>query len=168
MFGEEELKEALKAYKMETSPAGKDEFTSLRRNNDFFKDVKSKEDIEAQIKSFVDVVSSMDRDSYSNRYVVQTFLLDFCRYLDKDFLFSITDGRMFFHLKDKLREFTGEIYETNKKFTQNVGLNSMEHLLENYGTLLKFTSLDVSGHEERGSASAGSSFGTLFGDDKLW
>ncbi len=166
MFGDEELKEALKAYKMEASPTGKDEFTSLRKNNSFFKDVKSREDIESQIKSFVGVVSNMDRDRYSNRYVFQTFLLDFCRYLDKDFLFSITDGKTFFQLKDKLKDLTGEIYETNKKFTQNVGLNSMEHLLEDYGTLLKFSRFDVPEPEEGTGAKTG--FGSLFEGDKLW
>jgi hypothetical protein len=166
MFGEEELKEALKAYKMETSPTGKDEFTSLRKNNSFFKDVRSREDIESQIKSFVGVVSNMDRDRYSNRYVFQTFLLDFCRYLDKDFLFSITDGKTFFQLKDRLKELTGEIYETNKKFTQNVGLNSMEHLLEDYGTLLKFARFDIPEPEE--GTGGGTGFGSLFEGDKLW
>jgi len=57
-------------------------------------------------------------------------------------------GKTFFQLKDRLKELTGEIYETNKKFTQNVGLNSMEHLLEDYGTLLKFARFDVPEPEE--------------------
>lgn len=138
MFGEEEFKQALRAYEVETSAQGRDEFTSLRKDNRFFADIASREAVEEQIKLFIRIISGMDRDSYAARYVVQTFILDFCRYLDKDFLFNLTDHATFSEMKEAIREFTGEVYETHKRFTQNISLHSLEHLLEDYGTLLKF------------------------------
>ncbi|WP_456475650.1 hypothetical protein [Candidatus Pyrohabitans sp.] len=138
MFGEEEFRQALRAYEAETSKQGGDEFTSMRRGNKFFADITSREAVEEQIRLFIGIISGMDRDSYAARYVVQTFLLDFCRYLDKDFLFNLTDHATFSEMKEALRDFTGEIYEANKHFTQNISLHSLEHLLEDYGTLLKF------------------------------
>lgn len=139
MFGKAEFEKALEAYRLETSPNGRDEFTSLRRNNDFFKDIRSSEGVEEQVRLFIELISTMDRDSYANRYVVQTFLQDFCRFLDKDFLFYITD-RSFFEMRDRIKKFTGEIYEIRKTFTQRVGLNTLDHLLQDYSALIKFLS----------------------------
>jgi hypothetical protein len=119
--------------------------------------------VKEQIRLFIDLISKMDHDVYVNRYVLQTFLLEFCSYLDKDFLFSITNGRTFFQIKERLKKFTGEIYDAHKKFTQSVGLNSLEHLLEDYGTLLKFADL-VETEEEK----AASSFGDFWSSGKLW
>ena len=143
MFGEEEFRQALRAYEVETSQTGKDEFTSLRKNHKFFADITSREAVEEQIRHFIKIISGMDRDSYAARYVVQTFLLDFCRYLDKDFLFNLTDHATFAEMKDAIKEFTGEIYETHKRFTQSISLHSLEHLLEDYGTLLKFADVGI-------------------------
>jgi hypothetical protein len=163
MFGQEEFEAALKAYERETTLKGNDDFTSLRRDNAFFSDIKTKEAVKEQIRLFIDLISKMDHDVYVNRYVLQTFLLEFCSYLDKDFLFSITNGRTFFQIKERLKKFTGEIYDAHKKFTQSVGLNSLEHLLEDYGTLLKFADL-VETEEEK----AASSFGDFWSSGKLW
>lgn len=172
MFGEAEFKEAMKAYKSETSPrGGSDAFTSLRRKNVFFKDVKDKEGIDEQVRLFIGIVSNMDRDSYTKRYVLQTFLLDFCRFLDKDFLFNITDGKTFFSIKDDLKEFTGEIYESNKKFTQSVGLHSLEHLIQDYGTLLKHVDKEEIRKEEEiqpPPSEPSGGFGSFFEGGKLW
>ncbi|RLG56550.1 MAG: hypothetical protein DRN88_04130 [Candidatus Hydrothermarchaeota archaeon] len=142
MFSEDEFYEALQAYKKETSSRDSNDFTYLRKNNAFFNDIKSKEDIEEQIKIFVELISKMDRDNYANRYVIQVFILEFCKYLDKDFLFNITDSKLFFELKELIKKFTNEIYENNKKFMQNLSLHSLEHLLEDYGTLLKYMKLE--------------------------
>jgi hypothetical protein len=163
MFGQEEFATALKAYEKEISVKGSDAFTSLRKNNNFFTDIRDKEAVKKQIKLFIEIISTMDHDVYANRYVVQTFLLEFCRYLDKDFLFSITDGKSFFQLKNKLKKFTGEIYDSHKRFTQSVGLNSLEHLLEDYGSLLKFADLDETEEEK-----AASSFGDFWSSGRLW
>ncbi len=138
MFGEAEFKLALKAYNAETKSRGSDEFTALRRNNTFFTDIKSKEAVKQQAQEFVNLISNLNRDEYSQRFVVEVFLLEFCRYLDKDFLFAITDGKTFFEMRDKLKSFTGKIYESNKKFTQNAGLYTLTHLLEDYGNLLSY------------------------------
>ncbi len=173
MFGEAEFRQALSAYARETSKRGGDEFTALRRSQKFFLDIKSKEKVEEQIRLFADMVSKMDRDEYSHRYVLQSFLMEFCKYLDKDFLFSITDGKSFFRLRERLKEFTGEIYDTHKKFTQAIALNSIEHLLEDYGTLLKFVNLDEVEYSDRRGEKTESSEKTsgenpfnMFG--KLW
>jgi hypothetical protein len=162
MFGQEEFSAALKAYEKETSIKGNDDFTSLRNNHTFFKEIRDKEAVKKQVNLFIELISNMDHDIYANRYVVQTFLLEFCRYLDKDFLFSIKDRESFFQMKETLKKFTGEIYENHKKFTQNVGLNSLEHLLEDYGSLLKFSDLD----EKEDTTS--SSLGDFLSGGKLW
>ena len=173
MFGEAEFKEAMRAHKSETSPrAGGDAFTSLRRKNVFFMDLKDKEGIDEQARLFIGIVSNMDRDNYTKRYVLQTFLLDFCRFLDKDFLFNITDGKTFFSIKDDLKEFTGEIYEANSKFTQNVGLHSLEHLIQDYGALLKYVDKEEIKREDEiqppPSSEPTGGFGNFFEGGKLW
>jgi hypothetical protein len=171
MFGEAEFKEALKAYKQETSSKGGDTFTALRRKPVFFSDITDKEGIDEQVRLFISLISGMDHDNYANRYVLQTFVLDFCRYLDKDFLFKITNGKTFFSIKDDLKEFTGEIYEANKKFTQSVGLHSFEHLLQDYGALLKYVDKEeIKKEEEIQPAPSESSegFGSFFEGGKLW
>lgn len=165
MFGKEEFDKALEAYKRETSPGGKDEFTALRKSNAFFKDIRTQESVDEQVKLFIDIVSNMDRDNYTNRYVVQTFIQDFCKFLDKDFLFFITDSS-FFDIKEKIKEFTGEMYEITKNYTQRVGLNSLDHLLQDYSALLKFTSSDHSRRKRKEESSwEGES---LWGGNKLW
>ncbi|MFQ5815253.1 MAG: hypothetical protein ACE5G7_02025 [Candidatus Hydrothermarchaeaceae archaeon] len=156
MFGDEEFEKAIKAYEKEISVRGNDEFTSLRGTGKFFSDITNAEGVKEQVSKFVDLVSKMDRDDYGHRYVLQTFLLEFCRYLDKDFLFTLTDGKVFFEMKEKLKDFTGKIYESNKKFTQNVGLHSMEHMLEDYGTLLRYL-------EDRGQEKGEESYENVFG-----
>jgi hypothetical protein len=166
MFGKEEFSTALKAYERETSLKGSDDFTSLRNNNDFFADIRDKEKMESQVRLFIDLISNMGHDVYANRFVIQTFLMEFCRYLDTDFLFTITDGRSFFKIKEGLKNFTGEIYESHKRFTQCVGLNSLEHLLENYGSLLKFA--DFKGTKQKEEEEAPSSFGDFLSGEKLW
>lgn len=171
MFGEAEFDKALKAYREETSVEGNDAFTALRRKHAFFSDVRDKDAIDEQARLFIGLVSKMDHDSYTNRYVLQTFLLDLCRYLDKDFLFNITDGKTFFSIKDELKEFTGDIYEANKKFTQNVGLHSLEHLLQDYGALLKHVDREAvkqAEKKEETQAEPASGFGNFFEGGKLW
>mgnify|MGYP001583416401 CR=1 FL=1 len=163
MFGEDQMLDAIQAYEMETSPKGNDEFTNLRRKHDFYKDIRSEEAAREQIKLFIRLISNTDRDEYKNRYVVQTFLLEFCRYLDKDFLFSITDGRTFFSTKDKMKGFTGAIYEAHKRFTQSIALNSLEHLLEDYGTLLRYAEPEAYEEKKEGGEGAG-----LWSGNKLW
>jgi len=158
MFGDVEFKKATKAYAKEISPRGNDEFTSLRRNTKFFSDISSEETVKEQVQNFVNLISGMDRDNYGHRYVIQTFIVEFCRYLDKDFLFTLTDGKTFFNMKEKLKDFTGKIYESNKKFTQNVGLHSMEHILEDYGNLLQY----IQGQGAR-TSSLSSSSDNVFG-----
>lgn len=165
MFGKAEFEKAFEAYKLEISPNGRDEFTSLRRSNEFFKDIRSKENVDEQVKLFIELISTMDRDNYANRYVVQTFIQDFCKFLDKDFLFYITD-RSFFDIKDKIKKFTGEIYEINKTFTQRVGLNSLDHLLQDYSALLKFTSSDYPSSYRREETSGTEE--SIWGGNKLW
>jgi len=138
MFTDKEFKQASQAYKDEQMKKGSNTFNSLRRSHRFFSDIVSNEDIIKQIESFSELISTMDRDVFANRYVVQSFLIEFCRYLDKDFLFNIKSAREFQTIKTQLKEFTGVVYSTNNKFTQNVGLNGLEHLLEDYGILLEY------------------------------
>lgn len=157
MFGEEEFQKALKAYEKETTARGSDDFTSLRKTGKFFSDVATAESVKEQVLKFVNLASKMDRDDYGHRYVLQTFILEFCRYLDKDFLFKLTDGKVFFEMKDKLKGFTGKIYESNKKFTQNVSLYSLEHLLEDYGNLLQYI------EDERQPRKSEESYENVFG-----
>ncbi len=166
MFGVDEFQDALLAYEMETSPTGNDEFTHLRRKNTFFEDVQTEETFREQIHLFVQLISKMGRDEYKNRYVLQSFLLEFCRYLDKDFLFTITEGKTFFTLKKQMKEFTGSVYETNKRFTQAIALHSLEHLLEDYGNLLQFLQ-DEEGPPETGTGEGGEGNGFWAGN-KLW
>jgi hypothetical protein len=164
MFEEKAFAEALRAYSREKSDEKSDAFFSLRKNNKFFLDIKTKEDVTEQIKVFMSHISKMDRGNYGNRYVIQTFILEFCKYLDKDFLFNITDKRTFFSLKPKLKTFTSKIYENNKRFTQTMGQNSLEHLLDDYGTLLQFVDLDDIGEEQGEPKEV---FG-LWSGNKLW
>jgi len=167
MFGEEEFKDALLAYEMETSPTGNDEFTHLRRKSTFFEDITNQEGFLEQTQLFVQLVSGMDRDDYKNRYVLQTFLLEFCRYLDKDFLFTITEGKTFFTLKKQMKEFTGSFYEAHKRFTQAIALHSLEHLLEDYGNLLHF----LQGEEEETIESVAEEEGEgtgFWAGNKMW
>lgn len=164
MFGKAEFDKALEAYKKETSPGGKDEFTALRKSNIFFKDIRTKESVDEQVKLFINLISSIDRDSYVNRYVVQTFIQDFCKFLDKDFLFFITDSS-FFDIKEQIKEFTGEIYEITKNYTQRVDLNSLDHLLQEYSALLRFASPNYSRRQKKESSREGES---LWGGNKLW
>ncbi len=154
MFGKAEFEKALEAYRLETSPNGRDEFTSMRKGNEFFKDIRSREDVDRQVELFIEVISSMDRDSYTSRYVVQTFIQDFCKFLDKDFLFFITD-RSFFEIKERIKKFTGEIYDINKEHTQRVSLYTLEHLLQDFSALIKFVS-----DEEQPEG--------IWGGNKLW
>ncbi len=139
MFTFEEFKAVLGAYEKETTSNSSDAFTTLRQTRNFFSDVKSREELENQMREFISIMSLMDRDSYASRYVVQIFLLDFCRYLDKDFLFYITEHKTFLELRAAIKSFTGEVYETYNRFTQNISLHSLEHLLEDYALLLKFS-----------------------------
>ncbi|MEE9474220.1 MAG: hypothetical protein V3V36_00960 [Candidatus Hydrothermarchaeaceae archaeon] len=171
MFGEVEFSKALRAYEQEISAKGSDAFISLRRSHVFFSDIKDEDAIDEQVRLFIGLISTMDHDNYTNRYVLQTFVLDFCRYLDKDFLFYITNGQTFFNIKDKLKEFTGDIYEANKRFTQNVGLHSLEHLLQDYGSLLKHVDRDKIKQEEEKEepqAEPSAGFGSFFEGGKLW
>ncbi|MFQ5975435.1 MAG: hypothetical protein ACE5J5_03850 [Candidatus Hydrothermarchaeales archaeon] len=163
MFAEKEFKQALQAYKEEQTKKGSNAFNALRKRHSFFTDIASKDDISKQVESFTEIISSMDRDLFANRYVVQSFILEFCRYLDKDFLFNIKNSKAFQTLKTKLKEFTGEIYSTHKKFTQNVGLNGLEHLLEDYGILLEHLDLD-----EEATESSADDEGGLWVGNKLW
>ena len=147
MFGEKEFKEALSAYSREKTGKG-DQFYSLLKRNTYFEDIKSEDDLKSQIASFMDLISNMNRDDYSNRYVVISFITELCRYLDKDFLFNIKDRGSFFFLKEKMKEFTGKIYELNKNFVQSVGSYSLEHLLEDYSVLIEYANLE--GAEQEG------------------
>ncbi len=164
MFGEEEFRQALSAYEAETSSRGGGEFTALRRGYRFFRDINSREDVREQLRSFIGIISGMDRDSYACRYVVQTFLMDFCGYLTKDFLFSITEHEEFMDMKGWIKRFTGEVYEIHKRFTQSVALHSLEHLLEDYGTLLKF-SREMDRKKGEGGGSEGNLFSSFWGND---
>lgn len=172
MFTESEFKQALNAYKEEQTRKGSNSFNSLRKSHKFFNDIGSKEDISNQIESFTSIISEMDRDAFANRYVVQSFILEFCRYIDKDFLFHIKSAREFQKLKTSMKEFTGVIYITNKKFTQSVGLNSLEHLLEDYGILLEHLELDDDKEESYESSetteSESDNKGGFWGGNKLW
>ncbi|GBE54773.1 MAG TPA: hypothetical protein ENH28_08345 [Euryarchaeota archaeon] len=184
MFTFEEFKAALGAYEKETTSSSSDAFTTLRQTRNFFSDVKSREELENQMREFISIMSLMDRDSYASRYVVQIFLLDFCRYLDKDFLFYITDHKIFLELRAAIKNFTGEVYETYNRFTQNISLHSLEHLLEDYALLLKFSgegfirreeSVNEEEEESKNKADIKSeskaeeqNFSSLWDEGKLW
>ncbi len=136
MFAEKEFDEALKAYSVEKDGRTSNAYTNLRKNNKFFFDVMSKEDMNKQIEGFVSLISEMDRESFPNRYVILCFILDFCRYLEKDFLFNIKNRREFTEMKERVGAFIEKILEANKNFSQNAKLHTIEHLLEYYGILL--------------------------------
>ena len=136
MFAEKEFDEALKAYSLEKGGRTSNAYTNLRKNNKFFFNVASKEDMNKQIESFISLISEMDRESFSNRYVILCFILDFCRYLEKDFLFNIKNRREFTEMKDRVGTFIEKVLEANKNFSQNAKLHTIEHLLEYYGILL--------------------------------
>lgn len=166
MFTFEEFKVALEAFEKETSRPKSDSFTELKREQDFFSDVRSREEMEKQINEFINIISSMDRDRYASRYVVQTFLLEFYRFLDKDFLFYITDHSTFLKLRQAIKEFTGGVYESHKKFTQNISLHSLEHLLEDYALLLKFS--DRGFESSRENKEEGEGFSSFWKGGNLW
>tara|TARA_B100001964_G_C14233612_1_gene601309 strand:- start:1127 stop:1627 length:501 start_codon:yes stop_codon:yes gene_type:complete len=166
MFTMDEFKKALDAYKLETSPKGKEEFTEIRKNPIFFNDIRTSDAVNKQVKHFIDIISNMNRDNYINRYVLQTFIQDFCKFLDKDFLFFITDSS-FFDIKKKIKEFTGAIYEINKNYTQIVGLFTLDHLLQDYSVLLKFTSSEQYTTLQDDDATIEAEDG-LWGGNKLW
>lgn len=137
MFGGNEFDEALKAYGSEKDGRSSNAFTNLRKKNDFFADVGSREEVNRQIESFINLISEMDRESFANRYVVACFILDFCKYLERDFLFNIKNKRDFVEMKDRVSGFIEKILAANKTFSQNAKLHTIEHLLEYYGILLE-------------------------------
>lgn len=141
MFTFEDFQKAIRAYNSETRPSGTDEFSRLRKEGQFFSDIKSREDVENQVKIFAGIISEMQRDSFAPRYVVQSFLMDFCKYLEMDFLFNLTDHRTFLTMKKTMKGFTEEIQENDRKFRENIGSNSLDHLLEDYGILLKHSTI---------------------------
>lgn len=136
MFAGKEFDDALKAYMSEKEGRSSNTFTNLRKKNSFFNDVKSKEDLNKQIESFINLISEMDRESFAHRYVLLSFILDFCIYLEKDFLFNIKNKKDFIEMKEKIGGFIEKIAQANKNFSQNAKLHTMEHLLEYYGILL--------------------------------
>ncbi|RMF91164.1 MAG: hypothetical protein D6733_01945 [Methanobacteriota archaeon] len=136
MFTGKEFDLALKAYRDEKEGRAANSYTNLRRNNDFFADVVSKEDLNRQIEEFINLISEMDRESFANRYVILSFILDFCKYLERDFLFNIKSKREFSQLKETVGSFIEKILEANRTFSQNARLHTIEHLLEYYGILL--------------------------------
>jgi ATP-dependent exoDNAse (exonuclease V) beta subunit len=136
MFSEKEFDQALKAYQSEKDGRTSNSFTNLRKKNSFFEDVSSKEDLNRQVESFINLISDMDREALSNRYVILSFILDFCKYLERDFLFNIKNKRDFVDMKEKVGGFIDKILEANKNFSQNAKLHTIEHLLEYYGILL--------------------------------
>lgn len=137
MFTGKEFDEALKAYTSEKDGRASNAYTNLRKNNEFFSDVVSKEEVNRQIEGFINLVSEMDRENFANRYVILCFILDFCKYLEKDFLFNIKSRKEFVEMKEKVWDFIEKILEVNRKFSQNARLHTIEHLLEYYGVLLE-------------------------------
>lgn len=147
MLTYKEFEEALRAYKQETELEGGEEFTKLRRGAKFFRDIVSRDDVKKQIEEFVNIISEMDRESYMCRYVVQTLLMDFCKYLEKDFLFKIKDHSTFLELREKTGKFVSEIYSCHERFAKKIALHTTEHLLEDYALLLKY--IEVFSGEEK-------------------
>jgi hypothetical protein len=137
MFAGKEFNEALKAHKSEKEGRATNTYTNLRKDNEFFNDVVSSEDVNGQIETFINLISEMDRESLANRYVILCFILDFCRYLEKDFLFNLKNKREFLEMKEKVANFIEKVLEANKSFSQNAKLHTIEHLLEYYGILLE-------------------------------
>lgn len=136
MFGGKEFDEALGAYAKEKEGRSSNAYTNLRLSNSFFSDIGSKTDVNKQIESFIDLISEMGRDSFENRYVILSFILDFCKFLERDFLFNLKSKKDFVEMKEKVSGFIEKILEANKTFSQNAKLHSIEHLLEYYGILL--------------------------------
>jgi len=159
MFTGKEFDEALKAYAVEKKSRSSNAFTDLRRRNDFFADIGSGELVNRQIESFIELISEMDRESFANRYVILCFILDFCKYLERDFLFNIKNRKEFVEMREKVTGFVEKMVEANKKFSQNARLHTIEHLLECYGILLE--ALEEPAAEEEGE------FG-IWSGNKLW
>ncbi len=136
MFTGNEFDAALKAYASEKNGRSSNAFTNIRKKNDFFSDVASNEDVSLQVENFINLISDMDRESFENRYVILSFILDFCKYLERDFLFNIKRKKDFVEMKEKVNSFIEKILEANKAFSQNAKLHTIEHLLEYYGILL--------------------------------
>ncbi len=173
MFTYQDFEEALKAYEQEIELGGGEEFTQMRKEADFFKDITSKEDVKKQIEEFINIISEMNRESYACRYVVQTLLLDFCKYLEKDFLFKIKDHSTFLELREKTGKFIADIRACYERFTKNIALHTTEHLLEDYALLLRYAEeFSVEGKEEKEESSQpltdeqGASF--FWDNTKLW
>jgi hypothetical protein len=137
MFTGKEFDAALKGYASEKEGRSSNAFTNLRKKNDFFNDVSSKSEVNTQVESFINLISEMDRDNFGNRYVILSFILDFCKYLERDFLFNIKNKKDFVEMKERVGLFIEQILETNKKFSQNAKLHTIEHLLDYYGILLE-------------------------------
>ena len=153
MFAGKEFDETLKAYNNEKDGRAGGTFTTLRKKNAYFDDVASKDDVNAQIESFITLISDMERENLANRFVILSFILDFCKYLERDFLFNIKNKRDFVEMKEKVAGFIEKILEANKTFSQNAKLHSIEHLLEYYGILLD--ALDNSEPEDETEVWAG-------------
>ncbi|GBE17796.1 hypothetical protein BMS3Abin16_00384 [archaeon BMS3Abin16] len=136
MFGGKEFDEALSAYAKEKEGRSNNAFSNLRKSHNFFSDVGSKADVNHQIETFINLISDMGRDSFENRYVILSFILDFCKYLERDFLFNLKSKKDFVEMKEKVSGFIEKILEATKIFSQNAKLHSIEHLLEYYGILL--------------------------------
>lgn len=136
MFTGKEFDEALNAYAKEKEGRSSNAFTNLRKSHSFFSDVGSKADVNSQIETFINLISDMGRESFENRYVILSFILDFCKYLERDFLFNLKSKKDFVEMKEKVSGFIEKVLEANKTFSQNAKLHSIEHLLEYYGILL--------------------------------
>ncbi len=158
MFGDKEFDEALRAYKKEKDSKSSNAFADIRKGNKFFGDIASKEDLNTQIETFINLISEMNREKFENRYVILSFILDFCRYLERDFLFNIKNKRDFLDLKEKVGEFIKSILEANRNFSQSAKLHTIEHLLEYYGILLDAMDESAQTEEEYG----------LWAGNKLW
>jgi hypothetical protein len=146
MFTGNEFNEALKAYASEKNARSSNAFTNIRKKNDFFSDVASNGDVNLQAENFINLISEMDRENFENRYVILSFILDFCKYLERDFLFNIKSRKDFVEMKEKVGGFIEKILDANKTFSQNAKLHTIEHLLEYYGILLD--ALEDPGPEE--------------------
>jgi hypothetical protein len=136
MFGGKEFDEALSAYAKEKDGRSSNTFTNLRKSHSYFSDIGSRGDLNSQIETFINLISDMSRDSFENRYVILSFILDFCKYLERDFLFNLKSKKEFMEMKEKVSGFIEKVLEANKIFSQNAKLHSIEHLLEYYGILL--------------------------------
>lgn len=158
MFGPQEFNSSIDAFNREKEGRASNSFTNLRKKNDFFHEIRSKSDVNRQIETFINIISEMDRESFSNRYVISCFLLDFCKYLERDFLFNIKNKKDFMDMKGLVGNLIEKIVGVNKTFSQNAKLHTLEHLLEYYGVLLD--SLE----EPEGEVEEGG----LWGGNNLW